>query len=141
MKRQIVKLFGVIGLLLMAACANAQSLKVTANVPFDFVVDKATLPAGAYSIDTILPASSKALAVRNHDAGVQMMFLANSAASLHDSQDTRLVFHRYGERYFLSQIWIQGSASGRQMPISARETELAKNNQPSENVIVLASLR
>jgi hypothetical protein len=140
MKRQIVSLVGVLGLLLVAACANAQTLKVTANVPFDFVVDKATLPAGAYSIDEITHGSA-ALTIRNRDAGVSKMQLADHANSLNASPDTRLVFHRYGERYFLSQIWIAGETSGREFPISKREAEMAKNSQPSENVIVLAELR
>ena len=140
MKRQIVSLAGVLGLLLVAACANAQSLKVTANVPFDFVVDKTTLPSGAYSIDEITHGSA-ALAIRNREAGVSKMQLADHANSLNASPDTRLVFHRYGERYFLSQIWVAGERSGREFPISKREAEMAKNSQPAENVIVLAELR
>jgi hypothetical protein len=140
MKRQIVSILGVFGLLLVAACANAQSVKVTANVPFDFVVDKATLPAGAYSIDEMTHGSA-ALAIRNQDSGAARMELANHANSLNASPDTRLVFHRYGERYFLSQIWVAGETSGREFTISKREAEMAKNSQPVENVIVLAELR
>ena len=140
MKRQIVSMFGVLGLLLVAACANAQSIQVTANVPFDFVVDKATLPAGDYSLDAI-SSNSKALAVRNRDAGVQMMVLSNAARSLNPAPDTRLVFHRYGERYFLSQIWIQGEAEGRQLTTSKHEAEIATNAQRDQDVVIMAALR
>lgn len=140
MKRQIVSILGVFGLLLVAACANAQSLKVTANVPFDFAVDKAAMPAGAYSIDS-LSSNSKALVIRNHDAGVQMIQLANAASSLNASPDTKLVFHRYGERYFLSQIWVQGETEGRQLRTSKREAEIAKNMQRDQDVVIMASLR
>jgi len=141
MKRQIVSLLGVFGLLLVAACANAQSLKVTANVPFNFVVDKATLPAGAYSIESISSAASSTLLIQNSDARIQMAVLPNSAQSLNPSESTRLVFHRYADHYFLAQIWVSGNTSGRQFRRSSREAELANNIQPSENVIVLASLR
>jgi len=140
MKRQIVSMFGVLGLLLVAACANAQSVKVKANVPFDFVVDKATLPAGDYSIDQ-LSANSKALAVRNHDAGAQMIVLSNTANRLNASGETCLVFHRYGERYFLSQIWIQGEAEGLQLSMSKHEAEIAKNLQRDQDIVIMAALR
>jgi hypothetical protein len=141
MKRQIVSLLGVFGLLLVAACASAQSLKVSANVPFNFVVDKATLPAGAYSIDAISSSGSKTLLIQNRDARIQMVTLPNSAESLHPSSSTCLVFHRYGDRYFLAQIWVAGNNSGRQFRMSRHETEVATNTQPAQDVIVLASLR
>jgi hypothetical protein len=140
MKRQIVSLLGVFGLLLVAACASAQSMKVTANVPFNFVVDKATLPAGAYSIDA-LSTGSTTLLIQNRDARIQMVTLPNNAEQLRPSDSTCLVFHRYGDRYFLSQIWVAGNSSGRQFKISRHESEVATNAQPAQDVIVLASLR
>ena len=140
MKRQIVSMVGVLGLLLVAACANAQNIKVKANVPFDFVVDKATLPAGDYTLDQ-LSASSRALAIRNREAGVGMIALPNAAESMNPSNDTRLVFHRYGEKYFLSQIWVQGEVEGCQLQMSKHETEIARNVQRDQDVIILAALR
>lgn len=140
MKRQIVILLGVFGLMFSAAVANAQTLKVKANVPFDFMVDKTTMPAGTYNIDAVLPSSS-ALAIRNNDAKVGRLVLSDSARSHEPSADTRLVFHRYGDRYFLSAIWVQGERSGREFPMSKREAEVAKSLPESDNVIVLASLR
>lgn len=139
MKRQIVNIVGVFGLLLMAACANAQDLKLKANVPFDFKVDKATMSAGAYTINAVTSGSS-ALIIRN-DEGMSRITLANSARSLNVSPDTRLVFHRYGDEYFLSQIWVSGEKQGREFPVSRREAEMAKNSNPAEDVIVLAELR
>jgi hypothetical protein len=126
--------------MLSVAVANAQTLKVTANVPFDFVLDKTTMPAGAYTIDSVLPSGS-ALAIRNRDAKVGRLVLADSARSHEASPDTRLVFHRYGDRYFLSAIWLQGERSGREFPTSKREAEVAKSLPQADNVIVLASLR
>ena len=139
MKRQIASVIGVFVLLMVAACANAQNLNVKASVPFDFVVNKAALPAGAYNIESMSSAGSSTLLIRG--AQTQMVVLPNNARSLNPSPDTRLVFHRYGSQYFLSQIWTQGEAAGRQLRISRREAEMAKNIQRSEDVIVLAALR
>ena len=137
MKRQIANLIGVFAMLL-ATGANAQTLQVKANVPFDFVVEKATMPAGDYSIEA-LSSSSKALTIRNRDAGIQKLTLSNSASSVDFSQETRLVFHRYGDVYFLSQIWVQGANEGRELRMTRREIELAKNATPE--LVVLAALQ
>lgn len=140
MKRQIVSLLGVFGLLLVAACANAQNVNVKANVPFDFTVGKATLPAGEYSIQSISTSDSPVLAIRGEKAK-SMLASSNSAETLNASPNSRLVFHKYGSEYFLSQIWVQGEKTGRQLRISKREAEMAKNISTSEDVIVLAALR
>ena len=140
MKRQIASVIGVLGLLLVAACANAQT-NVTAKVPFDFVVGKATLPASDYSIQGISSGNANLLVIRNQKASGGMIVLSNAAQSASASTDTRLVFHRYGDSYFLSQIWTAGDSSGRQLKVSPREQEMARNHQNSEDVIVLASLR
>ena len=140
MKRQIVSLVGVLGLLLVAACANAQSVNVKANVPFDFMVGKSTLPAGEYSIQSISTGASDVLAIRGGKTN-QMLTSANHAETLNPSKNSRLVFHKYGDQYFLAQIWLEGDRAGRELKISRREAEVAKNVPTSEEVIVLAALR
>jgi len=141
MKRQIVSLLGVLALLLVAACANAQGVNVKANVPFDFTIGKSSLPAGAYGIQSLATATGSVLAIRGENAAKNMLASANSAETLNPSPNSRLVFHRYGDQYFLSQIWLQGEKVGRQFRISRREAEMAKSVQTSEDVIVLAALR
>jgi hypothetical protein len=46
-------------------------------------------------------------------------------------EKTKLVFHKYGDQYFLSQIWSVGSNTGREVAETQREhkvrRELAKN--------------
>jgi hypothetical protein len=141
MKRQIVSLLGVFGLLLVAACANAQSVNLKANVPFDFAVGKSTLMAGEYGIQSISTSDGRVLAIRGANGANGVLASANSAETLNPSPNSRLVFHKYGNQYFLSQIWVQGEKTGRQFRISQREAEMAKNVPTSEDVIVLAALR
>lgn len=141
MKRQIANLLGVLSLLLVAACANAQSLNVQANVPFGFTVDKAALPAGEYSIKSLSTATGRVLVIRGEETANSMIVGSNSAETLNPSPNSRLVFHKYGDQYFLSQIWVQGEKAGREFRISRREAEMAKSVPTSEDVIVLAALR
>jgi hypothetical protein len=142
MKRQIANLLGVFGLLLVAACANAQSVNVKANVPFDFVVDNVTLSAGAYSIQSINDGiGSPTLMIRGTNNKVGRLVGSDAAENLDPAATSHLLFHRYGDTYFLAQIWMQGEQHGRELRKTRREIEVAKNVRPSDNVIVLASLR
>ena len=47
-----------------------------------------------------------------------------------------LIFHRYGNAYFLAQVWRQGATEGRELLKSkaerAAERELAKNGSQSD---------
>ena len=141
MKRQIANLVGVLSLLLVAACANAQSVNVKANVPFDFTVGKSNLSAGTYNIQSISTGTGKLLVIRGEDSANNMLASPNSAEALDPSPNSRLVFHKYGSQYFLSQIWLEGERVGREFSISRREAEMAKSIPTSEDVIVLAALR
>jgi hypothetical protein len=42
-----------------------------------------------------------------------------------------LVFHRYGEEYFLSEIWPAGGLTGRELPKSRAERDLMRKAQDS----------
>jgi hypothetical protein len=41
-------------------------------------------------------------------------------------EETRLVFNRYDDLYFLSEFWIVGGQNGHEIPISNREKALEK---------------
>jgi hypothetical protein len=51
----------------------------------------------------------------------------------------RLVFHRYGNTYFLAEVWGPGN-DGRQLPTTSQEREMAARIRDS-NASVVAALR
>ena len=51
-------------------------------------------------------------------------------------EETKLVFHRYGDQYFLSQIWTVGANSGRELLMPRLERELAKNAKIERQTVV-----
>jgi len=58
------------------------------------------------------------------------------------SQQTKLVFTRYGDQYFLSEIWMAGTTVGQKLPKSRRERELEiAQNETAQQVVILAELR
>ena len=112
--------------LLAAGSLNAQiSRPVKANIPFDFTAGGVDLPAGEYQIAaTGTPGN---LLIRGE--GTQGMFLVSYAAQTNRVEaSSKLVFHRYGDRYFLSQIWEQGEVRGSELPMMKVEKELRASN-------------
>jgi hypothetical protein len=137
MKRKVLTLAGALVLLLAAGSAFAQTIHVRGTIPFDFIVNKETLPAGQYTIDSVgLMSDGRTVAIRAADAKATAMINANSVQSSKPSAKTKLVFVRYGDRYFLSQVWLEGSTWGHQFPKSRREAELARDYEPQQTVVL-----
>jgi len=138
MKNQLFVLIGL-GLLLATASAYAQTGVVKANVPFNFIVDKTEVPAGQYVIQPMGSAGT-ALALENAKHELVKLILPNSCQSSDAQAKTKLIFRRYGTRYFLSQIWTEGNSRGVELRRSPLENELALD-YPTQNVVVVATLR
>jgi hypothetical protein len=143
MKRQAISLISLLSLLLVAGSAIAQSGPVRSNVPFDFTVEGKTVPGGTYTIGH-LNRSPENLLLRSEDGKVQMIVGSNAAQNLNGANKSKLIFNRYKDQYFLSEIWVQGSTSGRRIPKTKREKELAKEMASasinSERVEIVAAL-
>ncbi|MBV9340819.1 MAG: hypothetical protein JO159_08005 [Acidobacteria bacterium] len=139
MKKQALCTLSVLTLLVAAGSAFAQNVHVRANVPFDFIVDKTKLAAGQYEISTLNTGIDRTLLL-SCDGKALRMINVNSVSSNQPSSETKLVFQRYGDRYFLSQIWVAGRDVGRELPRSAQEAEMALGYSPAK-VYVLAELR
>lgn len=125
-----------LGLLLVAAAANAQGTTVHANIPFSFVVGNQSLPAGDYEIKGVR--GNDILAIRDSE-GNGAVILAQSCGGGAPSEKTELVFHHVGPYYFLWQLRTEGSRYGQQFPKSRMEAEEA-SNQKADNVVILAEL-
>ena len=134
MKKQLFALLGL-GLLLATVSASAQTVMLKANVPFNFIVSGKTLPAGEYTIQS-LNTIARVLVLRGAEKAD--MVIANPCQSARPSDKSKLVFHRYGDRYFLSQIWTAGNSSGAEFPQSSREAEVAMDF-PRQEVVLIAS--
>ena len=137
MKRNVM-LFAAALTLLMTTAASAQSVSVKANVPFSFIVNRVTLPAGEYLVESV-DNQGKALRFGNRNSNAKDLVIANSCDAGKAATQTKLIFHRYGDRYFLSQVWIEGMNAGHELPANPREKEVAKDF--SMQVVVLMAKR
>jgi hypothetical protein len=116
-----------------AVTAHAQSAMLVANVPFDFQAGAVQMKAGEYRVSQPGPAS----AIRIHKpSGSPSAFLLTNAKSAGSSTDCKLVFHRYGNEYFLAEVWPGYAAQVKTIRKSRRERELAQTiGQPVEHVL------
>ena len=121
---------------LLATVSVAQTA-VKADIPFDFVAAGQTIAAGEYSVSPLGMEPFSPLLVRGQDrrglmAGipcdVQRAEMANS----------KLLFHRYGDDYFLWQIWSSADNSVRTLSQSRAERKLAKSGATPELAVVIA---
>lgn len=132
MNTQWLKLFlvrGFIGLSIALTAlmpVNAQSdLQLRVTVPFDFVVGDARFPAGDYSLRPHTTAQG-VLMLTNRDERRTQVFMAQSAARLVSQGEAKFVFYRYGDEYFLRQIWSTG-LEGYELPKSRTERSVEKD--------------
>jgi hypothetical protein len=125
-------------LFLAAGTVQAQSLGLVADIPFDFVVGKTTLHAGKYTISPISMSGSTIL-LRSSDLKESMFITPCLCASEKGNHESKLVFHVYGNHYFLSQIWTQGNDVGWELPRNHREVEEARAAQLKQ-LAIMASL-
>jgi len=135
MKYQLLKSLSlpVVTLLVVFATslapANAQTRqRVYAQIPFDFVVGDKTLSAGKYSISSEMMDGS-ALLIRNVKAKGSAVRLTDGIQSRSDKTNTRLIFHRYGQTYFLAEVWHGGDSTGRVLHASKAERALQRQRE------------
>ena len=145
MKTQLINLITKVTLLsamllvTLVASAQGQSMayKVKANIPFDFTVGEKKLAAGEYSIGRALRSDDIVLSIADVDGHTKAIRLTNAALTLLPKEKSSLVFHRYGDQYFLFQVWRAGESAGREFLVSASERaqrQLTKNSGVAQNM-------
>jgi hypothetical protein len=102
----------LVGVLAAAAQAQTSSAqKVVASIPFTFNVGQTELPAGKYTITVVNPSSDrKVLQIRNADGRLSAMIQTTSVLR-NAAGDAKMVFHRYGDRYFFAQAQMAGDTT------------------------------
>jgi hypothetical protein len=111
----------ILGLLIAAGdiCAKAQALAegtIEADVPFAFIVGEKTFPAGKYTLKRADDTNPGILEIRNDNGRGTSFFDAENAQSNENPRQTKLVFEKIGDQYFLSEIWAADTNLGYRLP-------------------------
>ncbi len=125
MKKQILNIVATISFLFIvsAVSAYAQSPELKANVPFDFQVNGKVMKAGEYTISD--PVSPRGMVIiRGGEKVSAAAAMTYNADSEKVADQTKLVFRRYGNQYFLAQMITKGTTQNRELPVTKAEREL-----------------
>jgi len=121
----------VIATVTVVGSAQGQSLadKIRANIPFDFIVADQRFSAGEYLIGNANQDSDNGVMLIHSMKGSANAFrLTIPVSTLAIKDETKLVFHRYGDQYFLSEVWLAGTNTGRMLSESRSEREAKTQN-------------
>ncbi|HEV8037382.1 MAG TPA: hypothetical protein VGP62_00865 [Bryobacteraceae bacterium] len=118
------------GLLMTLAFSRieAQTIDFHATIPFEFRMGQTVMAAGDYTVH-----HSNGLLLVQPDGGKAVFSLAIATELPKDSSAPGLLFHRYGDSYFLAKIWTPGYANACGVPKSSYEKELARRGSAPDD--------
>jgi hypothetical protein len=144
MRKQTLRAIAMLSFLLLLAVlpTHAQSTNnIVVTVPFDFKIADKTLPAGEYIVRRSTQNTDEGLLIRRTDSRAGAYVLTTSIQAGETRKDSELVFHRYENQYFLSQVWTSGRSYGRELFKSGQERSLerqmAKNGSERQTVAII----
>lgn len=137
--RIVFSLLAVAAVLAIPSVYAQTTVALEADIPFDFTVGNSVYSAGAYSLQA--HSAPSAMLIQNVDTRNRTLILTHAVRANKPPSEGKLVFHRCGNRYFLSQVWTPGVDTGRELPKSKAEQEMALSYATADPVVVAAALR
>jgi hypothetical protein len=123
----------------LAAAQLHSGQRIVTRVPFEFMVANKPVPAGEYIVQSATM-DGRTLVIRNITARLGLF----SQASLGEGRNAAayaLVFHKYGNQYFLMGINLAGERNTYRLPESKAEAELRAQNVSVTEEKLFASLK
>lgn len=120
---------------LLTACASIAQTKpgdVMADVPFSFVAAGQTFAPGHYIVAPFNEYSLRIHDLKNHGTFIPV----HSAQRRAGDHACKMVFHRYGDTYFLAEVWGAGNPNGKALYPSHAEGELAAKGTVKEDRVI-----
>jgi hypothetical protein len=131
MKKQSLRIFLMTACLaiLVVSSARAQSNgEQRAFIPFSFNVGSKNFPPGEYNVRSLNPQSDKTvLSIRSADGRMTKAILAIPVQTNSAHAKAKLVFNRYGDQYFLAQVWAAEDETGLELQKSRAERALERD--------------
>ena len=111
--------------------AQSKPGDVVVDIPFNFVVARQHLPAGHYIVTMQNDSTARIFQPKG-----RTIFVPTGAGRRTTDEGSKLVFHRYGDTYFLSTVCVTGKRTTRELYPSAVERELAQGKAEMELAVV-----
>jgi hypothetical protein len=129
-------------LIMSVVSANAQSThRFKVDVPFQFILNGQTLPAGNYVIERTDPAKPNIVTLKRADGGVVRVIITQRVEREHPSAESSLIFIRRGDRRYLFQVWNVGAMNGSEIPSAYKRERNGQQRTDLTLVTLKAKLR
>ena len=117
--------------------AHAQIIgDLEAKIPFQFHVGNTELPAGEYRIRMLDNSDLTEMQISSMDGSASAVFQVEEADKNSESTKSELIFHKYGNRYFLAKLFDEGNPDGSQVVESSYEKKISQaTSQAQEHVL------
>jgi hypothetical protein len=124
--QRAIALSGLFVLLTFSSALGQSDRQTIINIPFNFSVGEKAFSAGKYVIERNRKDTDTVWVIRHKDNAGKAVLLTRPVYANDTQEETRLAFRRYDDLYFLSEFWIAGSKTGREIQTSSREKQLDK---------------
>jgi hypothetical protein len=137
MKKQVLAVVvALVASVVLSERCFAQPHVLAANIPFAFQVGNKWLPAGKYEIESVPTGAGSYQVIRAANGDTQLRFFTIPVNVREASSQPQLVFHRYLNGYYLSQIRT-GEGKSRQLYESKSEKQAARKSASIEFAIAV----
>ena len=130
----------LLSLLVVGVHAQDPGAGIRVSIPFDFSVEGRTLPAGQYEIRRINDEPTGLIIQNIYHRRDEALFQTEPFEEHRIPNHSLLVFNRYGDSYFLSEVVNAGEETAEELRPTRTErhmrSEMAKNNIEPETVTV-----
>lgn len=124
-KQLAIALVAAFGLMQGVGAAQITA-PIDADIPFQFVVGNTTLAPGKYLLTA---RGDEELEIHSINGPTGVLHTVFQAEANSEPRKTELIFHRYGNREFLTKVFIEGSSEGVELTQSKLEKELMDQGQ------------
>jgi hypothetical protein len=109
---------------------------VQAEIPFQFHVGSKTLPAGKYLIRQLDEMDLNVMQIRSADGKLSALFNVEGVQAKATPDNTEVIFNKYGDQYFLSELFDEGEPDGSKVvPTAAEKRASMDSNAQMASVI------
>jgi hypothetical protein len=141
MKNRILNLaLLVVMVVLLAAVLNAQMAirqpLFRIDIPFAFVAGGTHLPAGHYHV--YHPGDPYLIVIERDDGRARAMAYVHPSATDPSGSSSKLVFNKYGDQHFLSQVWTENDPQMHHCFKGQTEKQLIAQASKPQTVVIAA---
>ncbi len=118
----------VFALMLYPSKAHAQVIgTLDVNIPFQFQAGESVLPPGSYTIRMVNNSDLAFMQITSKDhPSTSALFRVHEKDLASAPTQSEVLFNKYGDSYFLAQVFDEGDPSGSEVVESSHEQKVSK---------------